>query len=132
MTQIISVGSYRRAVGKSLIAANQAAQASLLGWRVGIAELNYLYPFFHISVFDIPNTAGSLADLLEKPAFLRKNQESAETIARETRGIAVIVGAVWISKRNSLRLIITSWSKPRFENCHPRSEFRSCCTTWMA
>ncbi|MBI2677474.1 MAG: NAD+ synthase [Candidatus Koribacter versatilis] len=33
-------------------------------------------------------------DLLEKPAFLRKNQESAEAIAAATRGIAVICGAV--------------------------------------
>lgn len=33
-------------------------------------------------------------DLLEKPAFLRKNQESSEAIAAATRGIAVVCGAV--------------------------------------
>lgn len=64
MAQIITVGSYRRAVGKSLIAANLAAQASLMGWRVGVAELNVLYPYSQTSLSGIPDSVGSLAGYL--------------------------------------------------------------------
>jgi NAD+ synthase/NAD+ synthase (glutamine-hydrolysing) len=47
-------------------------------------------------------------DLLEKLAFLRKNQESAETIARETRGIAVIVGAVTPARQETGKSVMNS------------------------
>lgn len=97
MTQIISVGSYRRAVGKSIIAANLAAQASLLGWRVGIAELNFLYPFFEIPVFDIPNSTGSLADYLH-------GKTAVEAVGAD----------VFASQDEGSGLWIFPWGEPEF------------------
>jgi len=47
-------------------------------------------------------------DLLEKPAFLRKNQESAERIATETRGIAVICGAVTAAREEAGKPLMNS------------------------
>src|SRR5262245_8900731 len=62
MLQIISVGSNRRAVGKSTIAANLALQATLRGWRAGIADLIMAYPLSQNALFGIPGSVGSLAD----------------------------------------------------------------------
>jgi NAD+ synthase (glutamine-hydrolysing) len=47
-------------------------------------------------------------DLLEKPAFLRKNQEMVDKIARETRGIAVIVGAVTPARQETGKSVMNS------------------------
>jgi NAD+ synthase (glutamine-hydrolysing) len=47
-------------------------------------------------------------DLLEKPAFLRKNQESAEKIASATRGIAVVVGAVTPARAETGKSVMNS------------------------
>jgi NAD+ synthase/NAD+ synthase (glutamine-hydrolysing) len=47
-------------------------------------------------------------DLLEKSAFLRKNQESAEKIAAETRGIATIVGAVTPARQETGKSVMNS------------------------
>lgn len=47
-------------------------------------------------------------DLLEKPAFLRKNQESAERIATETRGIAVICGAATAAREETGKTVMNS------------------------
>lgn len=47
-------------------------------------------------------------DLLEKPAFLRKNQESAEKIAVETKGIAVVIGAVTPARQETGKSIMNS------------------------
>jgi NAD+ synthase (glutamine-hydrolysing) len=47
-------------------------------------------------------------DLLEKPAFLRKNQETAEKIAAATRGIAVICGAVTPAGQDAGKRVMNS------------------------
>jgi NAD+ synthase/NAD+ synthase (glutamine-hydrolysing) len=47
-------------------------------------------------------------DLLEKPAFLVRNQETTERIAVETRGIAVIVGAVTPARKETGKSILNS------------------------
>jgi NAD+ synthase (glutamine-hydrolysing) len=47
-------------------------------------------------------------DLLEKPAFLQKNGESAERIAAATRGIAVICGAVTPARQETGKRVMNS------------------------
>ncbi|HTK94318.1 MAG TPA: NAD+ synthase [Terriglobales bacterium] len=47
-------------------------------------------------------------DLLEKPAFLEKNQETAKRIAAETRGIAVICGAVTPAAQETGKTVMNS------------------------
>jgi NAD+ synthase (glutamine-hydrolysing) len=47
-------------------------------------------------------------DLLEKPVFLRRNQESAERIAAETRGVAVICGAVTAAGEEAGKPVLNS------------------------
>lgn len=66
MVQIISIGSFRRAVGRSIVSANLAAQAALAGWRVGLADLDDLFPSPQSTLFGLPDTAGSLVDLLHE------------------------------------------------------------------
>jgi NAD+ synthase (glutamine-hydrolysing) len=47
-------------------------------------------------------------DLVEKPAFVARNQETAERIARETQGIAVIVGLVTPAHVNTGKSVMNS------------------------
>ena len=47
-------------------------------------------------------------DLLEKPAFLVKNQETSERIAAETKGIAVIIGAVTPARQETGKSVMNS------------------------
>jgi septum site-determining protein MinD len=56
MIQLISIHSYRRGTGKSLLAANMAALLAVAGYRVGLVELNLLMPslyyFFELDEID--------------------------------------------------------------------------------
>jgi MinD-like ATPase involved in chromosome partitioning or flagellar assembly len=89
MLQTISVGSCRRAVGKSTIAANLALQATLRGWRAGIADLNFAYPLSQNALFGIPGSVGSLANYVGEKISV--NDVGMDVLASLGQG-----GGLWV------------------------------------